>query len=362
MKPFLLISATLWLIWPARSEVVESQLVVHYHLASDGTIDVRGGSLHWQKFLSALRPAKERQTKLNATNQVWLHRWIETHQVLTMREDFPVPAKSDAPFGSLVIRLGEQRRTISWEPGCDCPDLMAAIDDLKAFAAAITKDATTKSSKEDSAEALPDILKPAKRILFRDVVQSTTHHRLIDFDLRNEAHVKMRDLIRDAAASAGKQALAQGVFAARANEAGNHIEPFVKRALRELKLDARTPVNASGDAQITGYPDLEITGPVPCYLELKTYNAATANTTQRTFYYSPSSHPKITHDALHLLLAFEMTKVERGGRPAFVPTHWKLITLQDLSVDLKFEFNQSNRGLYGADAASAMLAEGAVND
>ena len=32
--------------------------------------------------------------------------------------------------------------------------------------------------------------------------------------------------------------------------------------------------------------------------------------------------------------------------------HWKLILLQELRVNLKFEFNQSNRGLYGNDAAT----------
>jgi hypothetical protein len=31
--------------------------------------------------------------------------------------------------------------------------------------------------------------------------------------------------------------------------------------------------------------------------------------------------------------------------------------LQDLEVDLKFEFNQSNRGLYGKEAGKAILAE-----
>ena len=41
--------------------------------------------------------------------------------------------------------------------------------------------------------------------------------------------------------------------------------------------------------------------------------------------------------------------------------HWKLVTLQDLLVDLKFEFNQSNRGLYGADAAKGLLSEGDLN-
>ena len=89
---------------------------------------------------------------------------------------------------------------------------------------------------------------------------------------------------------------------------------------------------------------------------MKIYSAATADTTQRTFYYSPSATSKVTRDALHLLLAFEMEAVTRDGGLVLVPGHWKLITLQNLEVDLKFEFNQSNRGLYGNRAA--VLSEG----
>jgi hypothetical protein len=98
-------------------------------------------------------------------------------------------------------------------------------------------------------------------------------------------------------------------------------------------------------------------GDVPCYLELKTYSADTANTTQRSFYFSPSENPKVTHDALHLLLAYELEQSTNGNRPTFRPVRWKLITLQDLEVDLKFEFNQSNRGLYGKEASPALLGD-----
>jgi hypothetical protein len=126
----------------------------------------------------------------------------------------------------------------------------------------------------------------------------------------------------------------------------------VRAALIEAGLEARVPITTADRAQAAGYPDIEITGAVPCYLELKTYNAATVNTTQRSFYYSPSETPKVTRDAVHLLLAYELETTEHDGQPAFRPRHWKLLTLQDLEVDLKFEFNQSNRGLYGPAAAT----------
>ena len=207
---------------------------------------------------------------------------------------------------------------------------------------------------------LGELTRPEKQIPFKTVIEATTHFHVLDFDTNNPSHLALQKKIFAAAALAGERAAREGLLVERANEAGNQIEPFVRTALREVGLAARVPVNAAGAAQVTGYPDVEITGATPCYLELKTFNATTANTTQRTFYYSPSEHPKITRDALHFLLAYQLEKTERDGKTVFVPVHWKLITLENLLVDLKFEFNQSNRGLYGAGGAKSLLSEGAV--
>lgn len=209
-----------------------------------------------------------------------------------------------------------------------------------------------------SVAALAELSQPARKIPFKDVILATTRRRILDFDTNNAGHVELRGKLLQAADLASERARAKGLAAARANEAGNQMEPFVKAALKEVGLRAGTPRTTAGTAQTTGYPDIELEGDPPCYLELKTYNAATVNTTQRTFYYSPSAQPKVTKDALHLLLAYQLQRVTRHGQAVFVPVRWKLLTLQDLAVDLKFEFNQSNRGLYGADAARAVLAEG----
>lgn len=216
------------------------------------------------------------------------------------------------------------------------------------------------NTNSPSITALAELTKPAKKIPFKEVILATTHHRVLDFDTNNPAHVTLHQKLTVAATAAATKARAEGLFTARANEAGNHMEPLVKAALVASGLNARTPVTSAGGAQTVGYPDVEIPGDPPCYLELKTYNTATVNTTQRSFYYSPSANPKVTRDALHLLLAFELEKVERDGKTAFVPKHWKLISLQDLEVDLKFEFNQSNRGLYGKAAGKALLGEGPI--
>lgn len=194
--------------------------------------------------------------------------------------------------------------------------------------------------------ALAELVKPSHGLPFKNVIHATTGWRVLDFDTNNPAHLALQRSLHRAAALAGERARRSGLVTARANEAGNHLEPVVRAALREAGLPARVPVTAAGRAQATGYPDLEITGPTPCYLELKTYSAGTADTTQRSFYYSPSAMPKVTRNALHLLLAYELEKSSADGRTVFVPVRWRLLSLEDLEVDLKFEFNQSNRRLY----------------
>ena len=206
--------------------------------------------------------------------------------------------------------------------------------------------------------SLSELTKPAKKIPFQTVIQATTGHRVLELETNNPAHADLRLRILKAARLAGERARREGLVAARPNEAGNYLEPFVRAALKECGLEARIPHTTKDRAQAVGYPDIEITAPVPCYLELKTYNASTVNTTQRSFYYSPSATPKVTRDAVHLLLGYELEKIERGGKTVFVPTHWKLVSLASLEVDLKFEFNQSNRGLYGDQ--SATLNEGVI--
>lgn len=224
---------------------------------------------------------------------------------------------------------------------------------------ALALPAWAAETNHPDATALAELTRPAKKIPFKEVIFATTHHRVLDFDTNNAAHLALFEKISSAANNALTNARSAGLFSARANEAGNHMESFVKAALQAAGLQARTPITTDGDAQNVGYPDVEIVGDLPCYLELKTYSASTMNTTQRSFYYSPSAKPKVTHDALHLLLAYELERSERGGRTTFLPRHWKLVTLEHLEVDLKFEFNQSNRGLYGKEASQSILGESA---
>ena len=132
----------------------------------------------------------------------------------------------------------------------------------------------------------------------------------------------------------------------RPNEVGNDMEHFVIKALEREGLQARRPETKSGHGKSTGYPDICIeTGGMPIYLEVKTYAAANKNTTQRSFYFSPSKDPKVIFDAHHLAVGFEVKRQENG----FIPIAWKIIDLFGLKCDMKLEFNSDNRRLYDKD-------------
>ena len=191
-------------------------------------------------------------------------------------------------------------------------------------------------------------LEPIKGIPYPVAIKALTGCEVLHFDLSDKDNQKLLKLLKEAAQIAGRKAYKQGIFTRRPNEAGNHIEPFVISALKEAGLMADKPRTKSGKIKVAGYPDIEIIdkqGRV-IYLDCKTYNTATKNQSFRTFYFSPSEDPKITKDAFHMLLSFELIQEQRGKRIAFVPISWQLYTLEKLEVQVKHEFNASNKDLY----------------
>jgi hypothetical protein len=224
---------------------------------------------------------------------------------------------------------------------------------------------TPKSPEEYAREletVLAQVLQPLRGVPFKAAIRAVSGYAVLDFDSANRTHQELAAKISTAAGMAGAALRSKGIATKRPNEAGNAIEPHVKAALAVTGLLAETPKTKDGKGKAVGYPDIEIVGAaVPCYLECKTYNINNVNTTQRAFYFSPSDQFKVTRDAIHLLLAFQLEPAQRDGRPVFVPVHWRLITLQDLKVDLKHEFNQHNRDMYGSGAAKALIAEADIS-
>ncbi len=215
-------------------------------------------------------------------------------------------------------------------------------------------------------DAIAEQLKlPIRDVPFSTVIPALYGHEVISFDAADPAHLQRRDLLVRAARTVLGETQRTPLHARRINEAGNAIEPLVIRALRTLGWSADKPQTATGRVKPSGYPDIaandtgnEIGAEGTLYLECKTYNAndaKNADSTFRSFYLSPTEDSKITRAAMHFLLAFALRPAAAGGLES---VGFKLLSLDDLSLDLKFEFNSNNRRLYSdADGCTTLHAE-----
>jgi hypothetical protein len=218
--------------------------------------------------------------------------------------------------------------------------------------------------KDDYIKQLEDtiakFMAPIKGIPFPIAIKAISGHKVIPFDKGNKQDLDLLDKLCQAADIAGKQAFQDGIFRKRPNEVGNDIEPYVKEALKALGLQADTPLTQKQRRQVMGYPDIEVIdfyGRIT-YLECKTYNLANIGTTQRAFYFSPSKEScKVTADARHLVMSFQIELAQRKGQQAYVPVHWRVYTTDSMVVQVKHEFNASNRQMYRQEA---LLAEGSI--
>ncbi|MBL6935655.1 MAG: hypothetical protein ISR48_09600 [Alphaproteobacteria bacterium] len=145
----------------------------------------------------------------------------------------------------------------------------------------------------------------------------------------------------------------------RANEVGNDVEAYVKRALMDTGYRVEPPRSVSGKTKSTGYPDILFFDDKdrPTYLECKTFSADKIDSTMRSFYLSPSDEFKVSLEARHLVLSFEMesSPIDGSNNSEYRPTSYKLLDVHSLLCDVKYEFNSNNKRLYGQ---SLTLQEG----
>ncbi|MEW6558566.1 MAG: hypothetical protein AB1349_14650 [Elusimicrobiota bacterium] len=207
------------------------------------------------------------------------------------------------------------------------------------------------------------MLQPLKDIPFNLVIESLTGKKVLRFNNESKDHQKVLDLLRQAAISAGKKVNKTGILRPRPNEVGNDIEPYVKVALNTLDLNAGVPTTGkSGKKKATGYPDILFWfNKKPYYLECKTYNIDNIETTQRNFYFSPSNEFKVIYDATHFMLSFEIYVAgEKGDNHIYKCRHFKILSIESLSLDIKYEFNSDNKRMYSGKDGAVILAEGEI--
>jgi len=209
---------------------------------------------------------------------------------------------------------------------------------------------------------IKQMLTPLKDIPFNLVIETMTGKKVVSFDFKNSEHKDVLNVLKEVALNAGREINKNGILRPRPNEVGNDIEPFVKNALNSLNLNAETPTGPSGKKKSTGYPDLLFWyDEKPYYLECKTYNIENLKTTQRSFYFSPSDEFKVVYDAPHFLLSFEIYVAgEQGRNHIYKCKHYKILSLESLSIDVKYEFNSDNQRMYSGKNGAVILYEGEI--
>lgn len=209
---------------------------------------------------------------------------------------------------------------------------------------------------------IKQMLAPLKDIPFNLVIESLTGKKVIPFDSNDPGDNELLDILKDVTLVAGRKINESGIIRARANEVGNDIEGFVKSAMEGHNLSSDIPSGASGRKKAMGYPDIIFYyKDKPYYLECKTYNQENIQTTQRSFYFSPSEDFKVIYDTHHFIVSYEMYVAGReGNKNIYKCRHWKILSLESLSLDVKYEFNSDNKRLYSGVNGTVLLAEGEV--
>lgn len=205
---------------------------------------------------------------------------------------------------------------------------------------------------------IKQMIQPLKNLPISLVIENLSGCKIIPFNKNDSKDVKLLENLKRVAQKTGETINKTGIEKSRPNEVGNDIESFVKETLNSIGYKASCPKTKSGKNKSTGYPDLCFTDEYNRinYLECKTFNIDNLNTTFRSFYLSPSEDFKITKDAHHFIISYEIiVSITKSTNSVYKCKSWKIITLDDLDVDVKYEFNSDNARLY---AKKLILAEG----
>ena len=190
-----------------------------------------------------------------------------------------------------------------------------------------------------------------KGIPFRDVLAATTGKKIHPVDpAKDAAWLAQLGKVLDRAISSLNHPIHPIHHAGRVNEASRFIEDAIMaECKKEPGWSCGIPPTAAGAEQRSGYPDLRLVladGSV-VYLDPKLYAKGSQTSTLRTFYYEPKSATgKVHDDARHLLIG-----IEHNGKDAqnLRLLRWELVDVSKLLVQLKAEFQASNKAMYQPD-------------
>lgn len=203
------------------------------------------------------------------------------------------------------------------------------------------------------------IIETFNNIDFHIIVETTIHKKILKFDPKNKFDKDLINdlklIINDFAKSYSTKPITFDIYkelvkppkpkSFRNNEIGIFADKLISSKFEELKHKLKI-IEKFERLNLNGYPDEVIFDKQgrTTYLEVKTTSRRETGS-PRDFFFSPltNSKKKITDDARHLLLCFDIDEIEEKH---FLITGWCLIDLFDVKVTMKPEFNTNNLELY----------------
>lgn len=183
-------------------------------------------------------------------------------------------------------------------------------------------------------------------------------YKIILFNEQDKKDKKVLQNLSVIAENVGKEVNKKGIAKLQENEVGNIIRSLVKKALNAINYQSKTPKKKNGSKKPEYNLNLQFIDEFGRlnYLECKTFNINNLKTTQRSFFVSPSEDFKVTTDAHHFVITYEIYVDGReGNNNIYKCGSWKILSIENLEVDVKYEFNSDNARLY---ADEMILAEG----
>src|SRR5262249_40644130 len=194
---------------------------------------------------------------------------------------------------------------------------------------------------------------------FSKVIFDTTGKKVLPFDPNSAVDQRVAKAISAASDETMKRLNAPDSAIRnvdRINEVSSHFEDTLRDLLNSTAgLRCDFPLTTEGKVQRSGFPDLRIID-VPSkrvfYLDPKLYATGSRDSSFRAFYFEPKKGTnKVCDDAVHFVIGFEHQTREKNAGWKF--TRWDLVDLSRFTVNLKAEFQGSNRDMYRPEAIVA---------
>ena len=182
---------------------------------------------------------------------------------------------------------------------------------------------------------LAKFLHPVENVPFEIFIRAWFNYKVIQFDPENNSI--LFELLKTLGKNTCLKTTESNILSNRPNEVGNKIEDYVIFAGQHLELDIRKPKGS-------GYPDLKFQyNCIDTYIEVKSYHQNSVDSKFRSFYLSPPKRPRIDSDGFHIIMGFEIEKIDSNH---YCAKGFHLADAYGLNCSMKFEAQSSNVEVY----------------